>query len=154
MTINNQNRAAWIKLSYYLSIFAYLALTVLLIYFSINNIYLVLGVISLVFFSIIGFSLTLNFNFIIFKETDEKIILRYYPLHPFHEKFKSIEIPRNSLSHFAIKNKVFGLRPELTLYQQTPKGLAKYPSVSLSALSKSDRENILVSLNQNSISKK
>lgn len=154
MTINNQNRAAWIKLSYYLAIFIYLGLAVLLIYLNISNIYFTLGVISLFFFGMIGFSLSLHFNFIIYKETDDKVILRHYPLHPFHQNFKSIEIPKSMLSHFEIKSKIFGLRPEITLYQQTEKGLAKYPSVSLSSLSKSDKEKMLVSLRQNSSVKK
>jgi len=149
MTINNQNRAAWIKLLYYISTFIYLSLTILFIYLSIPNIYLVLGILSLLFFTSIVFSLFLNFNFIIFQESDDFIILRYYPLHPFHDNFKSIEIPRKDLSNFEWKLKIFGLRPELSLFQQTPKGVAKYPSVSLSAISKTDRKKITDTLNKN-----
>ncbi len=101
---------------------------------------------SAVFLSVIIFTLSLNFNFIIFKETDEKLILRYYPLHPFHDNFKSIEIQKRSLAYFELDNKVFGLKPVITLYLQTEKGIAKYPSVCLSALSKNDREKVILSL--------
>ncbi|MPQ48681.1 hypothetical protein GCQ56_16870 [Marinifilum sp. N1E240] len=146
MTINNQNRSAWIKLSYYLFIFLYLATMVLLLYLNVDKPYLIIGIMSAVFLSVIIFTLSLNFNFIIFKETDEKLILRYYPLHPFHDNFKSIEIQKRSLAYFELDNKVFGLKPVITLYLQTEKGIAKYPSVCLSALSKNDREKVILSL--------
>lgn len=153
MTINNQNRAAWIKLLYYLSTFLYLASIVLLIYLNIPNLYLVLGSMTALFIGLIVFTLSLNFNFIIFQESEEKIILRYYPLHPFHDNFKSIEIPKKQLSHFDINKKVLGMRPEITLYQQTSKGVAKYPAVSISSLSKKDQQKMTEALKRNSLSK-
>jgi len=153
MTVNNQNRAAWIKLFYYLFTFLYLAVTILLIYLRATPIYPILGIISAFFFITTAFSLFLNYNFIIYQESQEKIVLRYYPLHPLHHKFKSIEIPKTRLSHFEVKNKLFGLRPEITLFQQTDKGLAKYSPVSISSLSKSDQKKIIDSLRRNSFNK-
>lgn len=153
MTINNQNSAAWIKLFYYVLIFLYLAVSIILIYLKIEPIYPILGGISVFVFAIIIFSLLLNLNYIIYQETEKKIILRYYPLHPFHHNFRSIEISKNSLSHFDLNKKMFGLRPELTLYQQTERGLAKYPSVSISSLSKSNRVKMINSLRKNATNK-
>lgn len=146
MTINNQNRAAWIKLFYYVLVFLYLAVSIILIYLKVEPIYPIFGAISVFVFFIIAISLLFNLNYIIYQESEEKIILRYYPLHPFHHKFKSIEIPKKSLSHFDLNQKLFGLRPEVTLYQQTDRGLAKYPKVSISALSKSDKVKMIDSL--------
>ena len=103
--------------------------------------------------STITFSFHLNFNFIIYKEGDDKIILRYYPLHPFHDNFKSIEIPKNCLAKYELETKTFGLKPIITLYQLTEKGIARYPSICLSALSKSDRNKLIESLSRNSLKK-
>jgi hypothetical protein len=153
MTINNQNRAAWIKLFYYVLIFLYLAVSIILIYLQVEPIYPIFGAISVFVFSIIVISLLLNLNYIIYQESEEKIILRYYPLHPFHHQFKSIEIPKKSLSHFDLNQKLFGLRPELILYQKTDRGLAKYPSVSISSLSKSNRAKMINSLQKSAINK-
>jgi hypothetical protein len=153
MTINNQNRASWIKLAYYLFIFLFLASIVLLLYLNINKPYLVIGIMSAFVISTITFSFHLNFNFIIYKEGDDKIILRYYPLHPFHDNFKSIEIPKNCLSKYELETKTFGLKPIITLYQLTEKGIARYPSICLSALSKSDRNKLIESLSRNSLKK-
>jgi hypothetical protein len=153
MTINNQNRASWIKLSYYLFIFLYLATIILLLYLNVNKPYEIIGIMSVVFFAAIIFSFHLNFNFIIYKEGDDKIILRYYPLHPFHDNFKSIEIPKNCLAKYEVEKKTFGLKPKITLYQVTQKGVAKYPSVCLSALSKSEQNKLIESLSRNSLGK-
>lgn len=148
MTISNQNRAAHIKLFYYIVTFIYLSLTVLTVY--INPIYMTAILVSLFigFVMLVGLNLTREYNFIIYKDTDDKIIMRYYPLHPFHDKFKSIEISKASFSHFELEKKSLGLREDLYLFQSSTKGLAKYPGISLSALSKEQRSKILASLSK------
>jgi hypothetical protein len=104
--------------------------------------YYFLASFTFIFISCVWFTLSLNFNYIIFKETDNSIIFRYYPLHPFHDKFKSIEIPKNKLSHIVIKESVFGLKSSLELYQITNQGIAKYPPLSISALKKEQKSII------------
>ncbi len=153
MTINNQGRAAGIKLFYYVLVFLYLAVTILLLYLKINPIYPILGGITTFVVITIIIALSLDFNYIIYKESEQKIILRYYPLHPFHHNFKSIELAKSTLSHFDEETTLFGLRTRVILYQNTERGLAKYPKVSISALSKSDRVKLIDSLKRNSFKK-
>lgn len=154
MIIKNQSRAGNIKFGYYLTTFLYLAAVVLGLYFEIPNLKLTLGLLTLVFLLGLIFSFQLRFNHLIFMDTGDKLILRYYPLHPFHEKFKSIEIPKSEFSHFEIKKGLFNLRTEVILFQQTVRGVAKYPPVSISALTKKDRENFLASLLLHAATKK
>jgi hypothetical protein len=45
-------------------------------------------------------------------------------------------------------NSIFGKMSDLTLVVKTKRGIAEYPTVSLSAVKKSDRLNIASSLNQ------
>lgn len=149
MTINNQSRAAAIKFFYYVFIFLYLATTILLLYLEVKPIYPILGGITVFVASCIALSLSMDFNYLIYQESEKKIILRYYPLHPFHDNFKSIELAKSSLSHFDLESKYFGLRKKVILYQLTDRGLAKYPKLSLSALSKADREKLIDSLKRN-----
>jgi len=101
-----------------------------------------------VFVLLVGLNLTREYNFIIYKDTDDKIIMRYYPLHPFHDKFKSIEISKQTFSHFELEKRSWGLREDLFLFQMSAKGLAKYPGISLSALSKTQRAELLESLSK------
>lgn len=154
MIINNQNKAAWIKFAYYLLTFLYLTAIVIFLYLDINKQYTVIGIMSVGFLAVIIISLSLNFNYIIYKVSDKKIIFRYYPLHPFHENFKSIEIPKSSFAYFEINSKIMGLKPVLILFQQTKNGIAKYPSICLSALAKKDVKKITNSLQHFSTIKK
>ena len=154
MTINNQNRAAWIKLSYYLGTFIYLATIVLLVYLNLSNIYTIIGAITAVFISIVVFSFKLNLNYIIYQESDQFLIFRYYPLHPFHDNFKSIEIPKKNFAHFDLQKRFFGFRSEIVLYQQVERGMAKYPPISLTSLSKDDKTKLISSLKRYSKAKK
>ncbi len=148
MTISNQNRAAHIKLFYYIITFLYLSLTVLTVYLNPPHMTLVLVGLFIGFVIMVGLNLSREYNFIIYKETDDKIIMRYYPLHPFHDKFKSIEISKKTFSHFELEKRSLGLREDLFLFQMSAKGLAKYPGISLSALSKEQRAEVLASLSK------
>lgn len=146
MTLSNQNRAAHIKLFYYIVTFLYLSLTVLTVYLNTVHLNLILASLLVIFIFLVGLNLARENNFIIYKETDDKIVIRYYPLHPFHDKFKSIEISKQTFSHFELEKRSWGLREDLYLFQMSAKGLAKYPGISLSALSKKQRREILESL--------
>lgn len=148
MTLSNQNRAAHIKLFYYIVTFFYLSLTVLTVY--LNPVYMTAILVNLfvIFVVLVGLNLARENNFIIYKETDDKIIVRYYPLHPFHDKFKSIEISKQTFSHFELEKRNLGLREDLYLFQMSAKGLAKYPGISLSALSKVQRREVIESLSK------
>ncbi|RXQ89812.1 hypothetical protein EO244_13595 [Ancylomarina salipaludis] len=109
---------------------------------------LILASLFAFFVILVSLNLTREYNFIIYKDTDDKIIMRYYPLHPFHDKFKSIEISKQTFSHFELKKRSMGLREDLFLYQMSAKGLAKYPGISLSALSKKQKAEVLDSLSK------
>ena len=148
MTLSNQNRAAHIKLFYYIISFLFLSLTVLTVYLNPNNMFLILLSLFVTFVVLVSLNLTREYNYIIYKETDDKIIMRYYPLHPFHDKFKSIEISKQTFSHFELEKLSLGLRENLYLFQMSKKGLAKYPAISLSALSKKQRSTVLESLSK------
>lgn len=148
MTINNQNRATWIKFSYYLAVFSFLATMILLLYLEVNNVKLIIGgllALLILFFVIMALR---NFNYVVYKEADEKLIFRFYPLHPFHDNFKAIEIPKLQFKGYEIETKNGKLAIEIILLQETQKGVAKYPPISITGFSKTDREKLLKELNR------
>ncbi|MCZ4693758.1 hypothetical protein DWB61_09910 [Ancylomarina euxinus] len=148
MTLSNQNRAAHIKLFYYIVTFVYLSLTVLTVYQDPVHMNFIIAGVFVIYVLLIVLNLAREYNFIIYKETDDKLIMRYYPLHPFHDKFKSIEISKQTFSHFELEKRNLGLREDLYLFQMSAKGLAKYQGISLSALSKEQRAELLGSLSK------
>ncbi|MFA8435645.1 MAG: hypothetical protein ACEPOZ_14085 [Marinifilaceae bacterium] len=148
MVIKNHNRATNIKFGYYLITFLYLAAIATGLYLEVPRASLYAGCLTLLFILILAFSFSLKLNYIIYMDNADKIVLRHYPLHPFHDKFKSIEIPKNEFSHFVIQKKLFNLRSELILFQTTSRGLAKFPPISISALPKKSQIAIINSLSQ------
>jgi hypothetical protein len=91
----------------------------------------------------------IDFQYIYFSTNDDKIILRFYPAVKFGRKeYQTIEFPSNLLHEYTIEKSVFGMVEDLVLLVRTKRGVAEYPSVSMAALSKADRQKIDRSLRE------
>lgn len=84
--------------------------------------------------------------FVSYSDHGDRIVMRYYPLSLFTSRKHSIEIPKQQLVRFEIKEFLFGTQQKITLYQNFRNKVAKYPTISLSAVDKEDRERIIKSL--------
>jgi hypothetical protein len=76
----------------------------------------------------------LQYHFISFSDEGNKIILRYYRFSGISQKYRSFEILKSAFYTYEIHRHFFGRRAEMVLFQRTPKGIAKYPPVPLTAL--------------------
>lgn len=82
--------------------------------------------------------------YVFYSDNGNKIRIRYYAIRAFFQKKKSIEIPTNKLVNFQFRKTLFG--EKLVLYQAFQNRTAKYPPISLNALSKAERKKIRNSL--------
>jgi len=146
MSIDNKPNAGRIKLLYLLVPFVFTAFIAVTIFLETFDGYDFLFIVAIVFILIIMFLHNIKFRYIIFDIKDNKIVLRYHGLGPIGTTFKSIEFPAQKLAKYEIQSAFFGIRKELVLYQETKKGIAKYPGVSLSAMASKDREKLLAVL--------
>lgn len=81
-----------------------------------------------------------DYQFIEFSDDGGKIVLRYFKAVSFGSKaYHAIEFPQNILQNAHFEDSVFGKLSDLTLIIRTKRGIAEYPSVSLSALPFEDR---------------
>ena len=95
------------------------------------------------------FLLILNRTYINYSDEKEKIEFKYFSSLPFASKNRYIAIPKNIFAGYTIKNHFFGLKPKLLLKQKSSRGgVATYPPVCLSALSKSEISQLCKSLDQ------
>lgn len=84
-----------------------------------------------------------DYQFIEFNDDSSKILLRYYKAVRFGKtNFNSIEFPKPMLHNVHFENSLFGKMTDLTLVIKTRRGIAEYPSVSLTALSKDERKKL------------
>jgi nitrogen fixation/metabolism regulation signal transduction histidine kinase len=88
----------------------------------------------------------LNYQFISYSDDEEKIIFRYFSAGVISGKKNSIEINKRSFSGYKTESRYFGLIQSITLFQKLNEGVAKYPSVYISALTREEKTKIFRSL--------
>lgn len=146
MIINNKKKVRTLKRLFFLVsvLIALIALVLFLLDFTIYGISMV-GVFALWF---LYFQVS-DYQYFEFSNENNKILLRYYKAVKFGKaEFNSIEFPQKILQNAFFENSVFGKMSDLTLVVKTKRGIAEYPSVSLTAVSKKDRKKVQATLHQ------
>jgi hypothetical protein len=137
MTITNKKQTIFLKRLFFLVsvVIALTALALFLFDFILYALALV-GVFALWFL----FFQVADYQYIEFHDADSKILLRYYKaVRLGNTSFNSIEFPQHMLYNAHFENSLFGKMSDLTLVVKTKRGIAEYPSVSLTALPKKER---------------
>lgn len=101
-----------------------------------------------IFVLILLFQYFLNLSFIYYSDEGANLIFRFYSLRILSNKKNSIEIPKNSFVRFEMKKNSLGLKRNLYLFQQIRSGIAKYPPIPITSLTKEEREAIHDSLSR------
>lgn len=90
-----------------------------------------------------------DYQYIEFSDENNKIQLRYYKAVRFGKtEFHAIEFSQNLLHNAVFENSMFGKMSDLTLTIRTRRGIAEYPSVSLTALSLDERKSMQAALHK------
>lgn len=137
MTISNKQKTVFLRRLFFLVslVIAVTALALFLFDYTLYGLAMV-GVFALWFL----FFQVADYQFVEFNDTNGKVLLRYYKAVRFGKtSFNSIEFPQPMLYSAHFEHSLFGKMTDLTLVVKTRRGLAEYPSVSLTALSKNER---------------
>ncbi len=132
MKFNNKKQASKFKRIFFL-VSIFIALGALVLFLMDYTFYALacVGVFSIWFL----YFHVADYQFIEFSTENNKVILRYYKAVRFGKgEYSSIEFPQNMLHKVHFENSVFGKMSDLTLLVKTKRGMAEYPSVSLSAV--------------------
>jgi hypothetical protein len=89
----------------------------------------------------------LNYQYIFFSDNTEKIIIRYFNAGIVGGKKNSLEIDKTSFSGYKTETSLLGLRTSIVLFQKFAEGVAKYPPVWISALSRDEKSKLYRALN-------
>ena len=85
-----------------------------------------------------------------FNDKKDVLIFRYYPVALFNSRKNTMQIPKQHFSKFETNTFFFGLEENLILFQNYRNKVAKYPPISLSAVSKEDRKKLKLALEKHS----
>jgi hypothetical protein len=99
-----------------------------------------------IYLTIAIYPLVLNYQYISYSDDEEKIVIRYFNAGIIGGKKNSIEIKKTDFAGYRRDRKFFGLIQSITLFHQLPQGVAKYPPVYISNLSRKERARMLNSL--------
>jgi len=89
----------------------------------------------------------LSYQFIRFSDDSDKIIFRYFNAGIVGGRKNSVEISKKTFSGYRVDKRLFGLIQSITLFQRTQEGVAKYPPVYISALTREEKTKVFRSLN-------
>lgn len=140
MEINNANKASQVRLAYAF-VPALVVLTVaavFLIGLSSSWLWIAGGAVLLAIY--IAVVVTLGNNYVIVFVGPDKVIVRYKALWPIRTENNSIEIDANDFAGYEIKKTRF--RTYLSVFKNTPGGVAKYPDVCINLLDGEQIEKI------------
>ena len=140
MTISNKQKTVHLRRLFFL-VSLVIALAALA-FFLLD--YFIYGLISVGVFALwfLYFQVA-DYQFLEFSDANGKVLLRYHKAVRFGKtSFNSIEFPQQMLYTAHFENSLFGKMSDLTLVVKTRRGIAEYPSVSLTALSLNERRLI------------
>ena len=110
---------------------------------SIWTLFLVLAWLLFAFLPIV-----LSYQYISFSDDGENIVFRYFTTGIVNGKKNSVEIHKSTFAGFKMEKKYFGLSRRIILYQRLAQGIAKFPPVYISALSREQVDKLIHSLIQ------
>jgi len=92
------------------------------------------------------YPMILNYQYISYSDEGDKIIFRYFTAGIVGGRKNSVEIYKSEFAGYRRDRKLFGLMQSVVLFQQIQKGVAQYPPIHISALTKKERGRLLHSL--------
>lgn len=104
-----------------------------------------ISVISILYIFILNFIKPSFFEMLV---TDELLQVNYYSVASTFRSYQSVEIPLLQLADFNVAKKLGGLKSTLTLSVQSKYGIADYPPISMSLLSKKEVAQVVLVLNE------
>jgi hypothetical protein len=153
MTLDNGKRIVLIRLIGFVTTLVYV-LYVFLAYFprvfrqvmTEKSLTIMTVAVTAVYLALLFRPTILKYMYIFFSADEKRITLRWYKPGLMPGESKSIEIPADRFAGYEVKKQFLGLHSYITLFQQVQGRRAAYPRVSISALSKKQREEIETTL--------
>ncbi len=155
MIFDNRKIVVRLTIRRYLSLLAFLIIMALLVLVNIikkpflgmdKSFYVLLTCTTYVLYVV--FTYFRSYNFFSFNDEGEKLVFRFISLRPFDNEKRAIEISKKEFGGFDIHRSFLSFKQELILKLKTKKGVANYPSISITALSRKHKNMLVNSFNQ------
>ena len=153
MTLDNGKNIVLLRLTGFITTLVYV-LYVFLAYFpkvfrhimTEKNVTVMTVAVTVLYLLILLRPTLLRYMYLYFSADERRITLRWYKPGLMPGESRSIEIPADRFAGYEIRKGLLGLHTDLVLFQAVQGRKAAYPAVSISALSRKQREDILETL--------
>jgi hypothetical protein len=88
----------------------------------------------------------LNYQYIRFSDDGDFIVFRYFTSGIFGGRKNSVEINKATFTGYKVEKGYFGLNQSLVLFQRFKEGVAQYPHIYISILTKKEKAKIFRAL--------
>lgn len=154
MTFDNSREIVTARLVLFIATFPFLAFLVLTYIAGIIR-FPLLGmsetswvlILSVIYFILAVYPSLLKYNYVYFSDDGDAIIIRFYSAGFIKGARQAVEIRKKMFAGYKLSRK-YGIIPLIVLYEKRREGIAKYPPVSLSALSRKDRSRLFGTLDR------
>ncbi|MGD0753756.1 MAG: hypothetical protein ABR927_01750 [Bacteroidales bacterium] len=89
----------------------------------------------------------LNYQFFSYSDEGDYLIFRYFTAGIVGGKKNSVEINKTAFSGYKVESRFFGFIQRIILFQKVQGGVANYPPVYISALTREEKAKVIKSLN-------
>ncbi|MDR3093995.1 MAG: hypothetical protein LBU62_05055 [Bacteroidales bacterium] len=155
MVVDTKEEAStlWRTKIFVVAVFIGLVFAVVLVDWNTTLQMLLVGIFSLIFLGFYWHQYKMEYSYFYFSNNGKNLVFRFYSLRNLHGKPKSIEIAKLNFYKYDITTAFFDKKEYLILYQKTPKGIAKYPPISLTLLNRNQKTDLKRALFTAAISK-
>jgi hypothetical protein len=141
--LNNKSRSASYFILYILSGLLFLAAICTFIFLNMDILLVITIATAVLYFVLFHLFKPSYFELLV---TETELTVNYYSVATALKSYQTIVIDRNLFRGFEIKKRYGGLSRQLVLTVESKFGLADYPPVSVSILSKSEMSQLLIVL--------
>ena len=99
-----------------------------------------------IFFVLAFYPMVLDYQYVSYSDEGDTIVFRYFMTGIAGGRKNSVEINKTRFTGFKTEKKLFGLKHSITLFQQMREGIANYPPIYISNLTKQEKSKVLNSL--------
>jgi hypothetical protein len=92
------------------------------------------------------YPMVLNYQYVYYSDEGDTIVFRYFMAGIFGGRKNSIQISKESFAGYKTERKYFGMMESVFLFQQLREGIANYPPIHISNLTKKEKAKVLNSL--------
>jgi hypothetical protein len=89
----------------------------------------------------------LNYQFFSYSDDGDYLIFRYFTAGIVGGKKNSVEINKTTFSGYKVESRFFGFIQRIILFQKVQGGVANYPPVYISSLTREEKAKVIKSLN-------